>query len=71
VLTVKPGFVATKMTAGMDLPEKLTAQPEEVAKDIFKAQQRDQDELYTKAVWKWIMRTIKTIPEWKFKEMSI
>jgi len=31
VLTVKPGFVATKMTEGMDLPEKLTAQPEEVA----------------------------------------
>ena len=39
VLTVKPGFVATKMTEDMDLPEKLTAQPEEVAVDIYKAQQ--------------------------------
>ena len=27
------------MTEGMDLPKKLTAQPEEVAEDIYKAQQ--------------------------------
>ena len=40
VLTVKPGFVATKMTEELDLPEKLTAQPEEVASDIYKAQQQ-------------------------------
>ena len=38
VLTVKPGFVATKMTEDVGLPEKLTAQPEEVASDIYKAQ---------------------------------
>ena len=71
VLTVKPGFVATKMTEGMDLPEKLTAQPEEVAKDIYDAQQKNKDVLYTKWVWKWIMLIIKTIPEWQFKRMSI
>jgi hypothetical protein len=28
------------MTEGMDLPKKLTAQPEEVAEDIYKAQQK-------------------------------
>ncbi len=71
VLTVKPGFVATKMTADMDLPEKLTAQPEEVAQDIFKAQQKGKDVLYTKWIWKWVMFIIKLIPEWKFKGMSI
>ncbi|MFA6197077.1 MAG: SDR family oxidoreductase [Sulfurimonas sp.] len=71
VLTVKPGFVATKMTEGMDLPQKLTAQPEEVAKDIYDAQQKNKDVLYTKWVWKWIMFIIKTIPEWQFKRMSI
>src|ERR1700709_2942426 len=31
VITVKPGFVDTKMTEGMNLPSLLTAQPEEVA----------------------------------------
>ena len=71
VLTVKPGFVATKMTAKLDLPTKLTAQPEDVAKDIFTAQQKGKDILYTKPIWRVIMMIIKIIPEWKFKGMSI
>lgn len=71
VLTVKPGFVETQMTAGMDLPEKLTAQPETVANDIFQAQQKEKNVLYTKWMWQWIMLIIKCIPEWKFKGMSI
>ena len=71
VLTVKPGFVTTKMTEGMDLPEKLTAQPEEVAEDIYKAQQKGKNVLYTKWIWRWVMLIIKVIPEWKFKGMSI
>jgi decaprenylphospho-beta-D-erythro-pentofuranosid-2-ulose 2-reductase len=71
VMTVKPGFVATKMTEGMDLPEKLTAQPEEVAGDIYNAQQKRKNVLYTKWMWRWAMLIIKMIPEWKFKGMSI
>ena len=58
VLTVKPGFVATKMTEGMDLPEKLTAQPEEVAEDIYKAQQKGKNVIYTKWIWRWVMMII-------------
>jgi len=71
VMTVKPGFVSTTMTKGMDLPEKLTAQPEEVASDIFKAQQKNINILYTKWMWKWVMLIIKHIPEFVFKKMSI
>jgi len=71
VLTVKPGFVSTKMTEDMDLPEKLTAQPEEVAEDIYTAQQKGKNVIYTKWIWKWLMVIIKMIPEWKFKGMSI
>lgn len=71
VLTVKPGFVATKMTKGMNLPEKLTAQPEEVAEDIYKAQQKGKNVLYTKWMWKWVMLVIRNIPEFQFKKMSI
>ncbi len=71
VMTVKPGFVATKMTAGMDLPERLTAQPEDVAKVLFKAQQKKKNEIYVKSVWRWIMMIVKVIPEWKFKKMDI
>lgn len=71
VLTVKPGFVATKMTEDMDLPEKLTAQPKAVAEDIYKAQQKEKNVLYTKWIWMYVMMVIKMIPEWKFKGMSI
>ncbi len=71
VLTVKPGFVNTQMTADMDLPEKLTAEPEHVAKDIYKAQQKNKNILYTKGIWAWIMRIIRLIPEWQFKKMDI
>jgi len=71
VLTVKPGFVATKMTEDMDLPEKLTAQPEEVAEDIYKAQQKGKNVLYTKWIWRWVMMIIRNIPEFQFKKMSI
>lgn len=71
VLTVKPGFVATKMTEGLDLPKKLTAQPEGVANDIFKAQQKRKNVLYTKWLWRHIMFVIRNIPEFIFKKMSL
>ena len=71
VLTVKPGFVATKMTAGLDLPEKLTANPEDVANDIYTAQQKSKDVLYTKGIWRLVMLIIKHIPEFIFKRMSL
>lgn len=71
VLTVKPGFVATQMTKGLDLPPLLTAQPEEVANDIFKAQNRSKNTLYTKWFWRYIMTIIKSIPEMIFKKMNL
>lgn len=71
VLTVKPGFVNTKMTEDLDLPEKLTAQPQDVASDIFKAQQKGKDIIYTKSIWRLVMLIIKHIPEFMFKKMSI
>lgn len=71
VLTVKPGFVNTKMTEHLDLPQKLTAQPEEVANDIYKAQQSKKEILYTKRIWRIIMLIIKNIPEMVFKRMGL
>ena len=71
VMTVKPGFVATKMTAELDLPKALMAQPEEVAKDIYNAQQNEKSVLYTKWIWRWIMLVIRSIPEFQFRKMNI
>jgi short-subunit dehydrogenase len=71
VLTVLPGFINTKMTESMDLPGLLTAQPDEVAEDIYKAFRKNKDVLYTKWYWKWIMAVIKGIPEKIFKRMGL
>src|SRR5665648_316028 len=35
VVTVLPGMIRTKMTDQLDLPDKLLAEPEEVAQDIY------------------------------------
>ena len=71
VVTVLPGFVATKMTEGMDLPTRLTAQPEEVAKAVFKAVKRTKNTIYIKPMWWIIMVIIRLIPERLFKGLNI
>lgn len=71
VLTIKPGFVNTKMTRGMDLPKKLMAEPEEVAEAIYKAWKKKKDVLYVKWIWRYIMLIIIHIPEKIFKKLSL
>ncbi|MDX7952828.1 SDR family oxidoreductase [Lichenihabitans sp. Uapishka_5] len=69
VVTLKPGFVATKMTAGMTLPPLLTAQPREVAEATWKALQGGRDVIYVRPVWRLIMSIIAMVPEPIFKKM--
>lgn len=71
VVTVKPGFVQTKMTESLDLPKPLTAQPKEVANDVYKAFKKQKNTIYTKWFWRWIMLIIKTVPEPIFKKMKM
>jgi len=71
VVTVKPGFVATKMTEGMKLPPALTATPEAVAESIFKAVAKKQDIIYVKPIWFIIMTIIRFVPERIFKRLSM
>ncbi len=71
VLTVKPGFVDTRMTAGMKLPKPLTAQPDEVARAIVAAAARGKNIIYVRPVWRLIMAIIRAIPETVFKTMKI
>ncbi len=71
VITVLPGFIDTKMTAGMGLPGLLTATPRQVAEDIFNAVRKSKDTIYTRWFWRWIMVIIRAIPEPLFKRMSL
>ena len=71
VLTVLPGFVATRMTEGMDLPPRLTAEPEEVAEAIVKALSKGRNVIYVRKIWWLIMTIITSIPEAIFKKLRI
>lgn len=71
ILTVKPGFVATKMTASLDLPEKLTAQPKQVADNIFKAVEKKKSTIYVKPIWRLIMLIIIHIPNFVFHKTKL
>ncbi len=71
VLTVKPGFVATAMTEGMDLPERLTAQPQAVGRAVLRAVRTRRNVIYVKPVWRLVMLVIRSIPEAVFKKLRI
>lgn len=71
VITVLPGFVATKMTEDMDLPEKLTAQPDEVADAVHRAVVTGRNVIYVRGIWRLVMLVIRNIPEGVFKKMKI
>lgn len=71
VMTVKPGFVRTQMTAGMKLSPVMTAEPEQVADAILKAQDKKADVIYTLGRWRMVMAIIRAIPERVFKRLSL
>ncbi|WP_016855060.1 SDR family oxidoreductase [Halomonas smyrnensis] len=71
VVTIKPGFVDTPMTAEFDKGGPLWAKPEQIAKGIIKAMQKGKGEVYLPWFWWGIMLIIKHIPETIFKRMSL
>lgn len=71
IITVKPGFVNTRMTAAMDLPKALTAEATEVAEAIFNAQKNQRDVIYVKKIWWLIMFIIRCLPEFIFKKTDL
>jgi decaprenylphospho-beta-D-erythro-pentofuranosid-2-ulose 2-reductase len=71
VVTIKPGFVRTRMTDGMNLPPALTITPAAAAAGIINAAERKRDIVYVSRRWSLIMTIINHIPEQLFKKMSI
>src|SRR3569833_2533794 len=72
VVTVKPGFVRTRMTAHMRLPAPLTGGPERVARDIFHAAEENGHEvIYVARRFQLVMTIICLIPETVFKRLKL
>ncbi len=70
VLTVKPGFVATPMTAHLDR-NLLFADPDRVARSILSAVRSRKNEVYVPWFWRGIMCVIRAIPESIFKRLNL
>jgi decaprenylphospho-beta-D-erythro-pentofuranosid-2-ulose 2-reductase len=70
VVTVKPGFVSTPMTAHLD-QGPLFADPDKIGKGVVDAVDRGADEVYLPGFWRPIMGVIRSIPEAVFKRLSL
>jgi decaprenylphospho-beta-D-erythro-pentofuranosid-2-ulose 2-reductase len=70
VLTIKPGFVDTPMTASFK-KGALWAQPDDIARGILRAIERRRDVVYLPGFWRLIMLIIRHIPERIFKRLSL
>jgi short-subunit dehydrogenase len=72
VVTVKPGFVRTRMTAGMKLPGPLTVEPDVVASAIYRAaEEKPRDVIYVGPIWQLVMMVIRAMPEKIFKRLRL
>ena len=70
VLTIKPGFVATPMTAHLDRGP-LFAEPRTIGRGILNAVAGRRDTVYLPGFWRWIMFFIRLLPSSIFKNMNL
>jgi short-subunit dehydrogenase len=61
VVTVKPGFVKTSMTAGLPVPP-FAGEPEAVANQVLRAIARGTPVVYAPPIWGLIMLVIRLLP---------
>lgn len=70
VLTVKPGFVDTPMTADRK-KGFLWATAPQVAAGIVRALKGSRDVVYLPWFWRWVMLVVRMTPEGLFKRLSV
>jgi short-subunit dehydrogenase len=70
VVTVKPGFVDSPMTASVP-KNRLFVPPATVARAIVRAVERRRDVVYVPSFWRLIMLVVRSIPERLFKRLSM
>ena len=70
VITVKPGFVDTRMVFGSG-KSALVAAPEAVACDIYRAVISRKNVIYVPGFWRFIMFVVRMIPERLFKKLRM
>ena len=71
IIRVKPGFVDTPMTAGIEKGGPLWATPDQVAADIERAVNKGRRVVYTPWFWWLIMMIIRHLPWFVFRRLKI
>jgi short-subunit dehydrogenase len=70
IVTVKPGFVDTPMTAHLT-KNALFAKPDDVGRRIYRALERRQDVVYVPFFWAFVMAIVRSVPERVFKRLKL
>lgn len=73
VVSVKPGFVRTSMTAGLEAPP-FAGEPDQVARDVLRAIDRAvrgrAGVVYTPRPWRWVMLVIRHLPRFVMRRVG-
>jgi NAD(P)-dependent dehydrogenase (short-subunit alcohol dehydrogenase family) len=69
VVTVKPGFVKTAMTAALKAPP-FAGTPEAVARRVVRAIDRGTPVVYAPGMWRWIMLVIRNLPRFVMRRIG-
>jgi len=70
LLLVRPGFVATKMTAGMK-PPPLSTTPEAVAAATETALRQDREIIWVPGLLRWVMLAVRHLPRPLFRRLKM
>ena len=70
VITIKPGFVETPMTASFE-KGLLWIKPEKIAENILRSLDKKSDVTYAPWFWRYIMFVLGSIPERLFKKLNL
>lgn len=71
VLTVKPGFIKTKMTKELSVPKLFEGHPSKVAKDIYNSFVNNKNTLITPRIYFYLNIFIKLLPEKIFRKINL
>ncbi len=69
VVTVKPGFVRTAMTAGLPEPP-FAGEPDDVARRVVAAMDRGTPVVYAPAIWGLVMWVIRLLPRFVMRRVG-
>jgi len=68
-LLVKPGFVKTGMTAGLD-PPPFAGEARPVAERVLRAIDQGEAVVYAPGIWRWVMLVIRLLPRFVMRRIG-